>query len=81
MPIESVMPSSHLIFCRPLLLLPPIPPSIRVFSNKSTLRSAKAMPKGLAMETGVLDLGVSDSAAMGVGGRHGTFGLGATCWA
>ena len=33
-----VMPSSHLILCRPLLLLPPIPPSIRVFSNKSTLR-------------------------------------------
>ena len=36
--IESVMPSSHLILCRPLLLLPPIPPSIRVFSNVSTLR-------------------------------------------
>ena len=36
--IESVMPSSHLIFCRPLFLLPPIPPSIRVFSNESTLR-------------------------------------------
>ena len=35
--IESVMPSSHLILCRPLLLLPPIPPSIRVFSNKSAL--------------------------------------------
>ena len=35
--IESVVPSSHLIFCRPLLLLPPIPPSIRVFSNESTL--------------------------------------------
>ena len=35
---ESVMPSSHLILCRPLLLLPPIPPSIRVFSNESTLR-------------------------------------------
>ena len=35
--IESVMPSSHLIFCRPLLLLPPIPPSIRVFPNESTL--------------------------------------------
>ena len=35
--IESVMPSSHLIPCRPLLLLPPIPPSIRVFSNESTL--------------------------------------------
>ena len=38
MPIKSVMPSSHLILCRPLLLLPPIPPSIRVFSNESTLR-------------------------------------------
>ena len=37
MPIESAMPSSHLILCRPLLLLPPIPPSIRVFSNDSTL--------------------------------------------
>ena len=36
--LESVMPSSHLILCRPLLLLPPIPPSIRVFSNESTLR-------------------------------------------
>ena len=35
--IESVMPSSHLILCRPLLLLPPIPPNIRVFSNESTL--------------------------------------------
>ena len=35
--IESLMPSSHLILCRPLLLLPPIPPSIRVFSNESTL--------------------------------------------
>ena len=35
--IDSVMPSSHLILCRPLLLLPPIPPSIRVFSNESTL--------------------------------------------
>ena len=41
--IESVMPSSHLILCRPLLLLPPIPPSIRVFSNESTLR--KRWPK------------------------------------
>ena len=35
--IESVMPSSHLILCRPLLLLPTIPPSIRVFSNESIL--------------------------------------------
>ena len=38
MSIRSVMPSSHLIFCRPLLLLPPIPPRIRVFSSESTLR-------------------------------------------
>ncbi|CAN0330432.1 unnamed protein product [Rangifer tarandus platyrhynchus] len=38
MSIESVMPSSHLILCRPFLLLPPIPPSIRIFSNESTLR-------------------------------------------
>ena len=38
MSIESLMPSNHLILCRPLLLLSPIPPSIRVFSNESTLR-------------------------------------------
>ena len=38
MSIESAMPSNHLILCRPLLLLPPIPPSIRVFSNESALR-------------------------------------------
>ena len=38
MSIESVMPSNHLILCCPLLLLPPIPPSIGVFSNESTLR-------------------------------------------
>src|SRR5574339_504835 len=38
MSIKSVMPSSHLILCSPLLLLSPIPPSIRVFSNESTLR-------------------------------------------
>ena len=38
MSIELVMPSGHLILCRPLFLLPPIPPSIRVFSNESTLR-------------------------------------------
>ena len=37
--IESVMPSSHLILCRPLLLLPPILPSIRVFSNESALHT------------------------------------------
>ena len=38
MSMESMMPSSHLILCQPLLLLPPIPPSTRVFSNESTLR-------------------------------------------
>ena len=38
MSTESVVPSSHLILCRPLLLLPPIPPSIGVFSSESTLR-------------------------------------------
>ena len=43
MSIESVMPSSHCILCRPLLLLPPIPRSIRVFSNESTL--CKRWPK------------------------------------
>ena len=37
MSIKSLIPSSHLILCRPLLFLPPIPPSIRVFSNESTL--------------------------------------------
>ena len=39
MPIELMMPSSHLILCHPLLLLPPIPPSIRVFSSESTLHT------------------------------------------
>ena len=43
---ESVMPSSHLILCRPLLLLPPIPRSIRVFSNESTLHMRR--PKYLS---------------------------------
>ena len=39
--IESVMPSSHLILCRPLFLLPPIPSSIRVFSDESTLHMSR----------------------------------------
>ena len=38
MSVDSVMPSNRLILCRPLLLFPPIPPSIRVFSNESALR-------------------------------------------
>ena len=41
MPIKSVMPSSHLILCCPLLLLPPISPSIRVFSNESVLHPGR----------------------------------------
>ena len=44
--IESMMLSSHLILCRPLLLLPPIPPSIRVFSNESTTKQKPIADKG-----------------------------------
>ena len=49
MSIELVMPSSHLILCRPLLFLPPIPPSIRVFSSESTLcmRWPKCWPSSI----------------------------------
>ena len=43
MSIELVMPSSHLILCRPLLLLSPIPPSIRVFSSESSNEVAKVL--------------------------------------
>ena len=52
MSIESVMPSSHLILCHPPLLLPPIPPSIRVFSNESTLRIG-GQSTGISVSTGV----------------------------
>ena len=45
--IKSVMPSSHLILCRPFLLLPPIPPNIRVFSNESTLGIGKRLLEGV----------------------------------
>ena len=68
--IQSVMPSSHLILCRPLLLLPPIPPSIRVFSNESALRmrwlkywsfslsiiSSKEIPRLISFRMDWLDL-------------------------
>ena len=50
--IESVRPSSHLIISRPLLLLPPIPPSIRVFSNESTLRMR--WPKYWSFSCGII---------------------------
>ena len=45
--IKSVMPSSHLILCHPLLFLPSIPPSIRVFSNESALRMRWPKPLGV----------------------------------
>ena len=51
MPIESVMPSSQLILCCSLLLLPPIPPSIRVFSNESTHTGVSASASVLPMNT------------------------------
>ena len=50
--IESVMPSSHLILCHPLLLLPPILPSIRVFSNESTVRMR--WPKGWSFSFSII---------------------------
>ena len=70
MSIESVMPSSHLILCLPLLLLPPIPPSIRVFSNESThcmrwpkywsfsfsITSSKEIPGLISFRIDLLDL-------------------------
>ena len=45
MSIKLVMPSSHLILCYPLLLLNPIPPTIRVFSNESTLQQVPKVPE------------------------------------
>ena len=54
--IESVMPSRHLILCRPLLLLPPIPPSIRVFTSESTLHEvAKVLEFQLQHQSFQLD--------------------------
>ena len=62
--IESVMPSSHLIFCRPLLLLPPIPPSIRVFSNESTLHMS--WPKyWISASASVLPMNAQDWSPLG----------------
>ena len=56
MSIESVIPSSHLILCRPLLLLPPIPPGIKVFSNESTLHEvAKVLEFQLQHQSFQLD--------------------------
>ena len=61
MSIESVMPSSHLIFCHPLLLLPLIPSSIRVSSNESTLR----MRCEVSTSTSVLPINTQDWSPLG----------------
>ena len=62
--IESVMPSSHLILCRPLLLLPPIPPSIRVFSNESTLHMRWPKDWSLCFSS-VLPMNIQDWSPLG----------------
>ena len=62
MSIESVMPSSHLILCCPLLLLPPIPPSIRVFSNESALGGQST---GVSASTSVLPMNTQDWSPLG----------------
>ena len=51
MSIELVMPSSHLILCHPLLLLPPIPPSIRVFSNESSPPQKTSYPLAIILHS------------------------------
>ena len=60
MPIESVMPSSHLILCRPLLLLPPTPPSIRVFFPMSQLFASGGQSIGVSASTSVLPMNTQD---------------------
>ena len=62
MSIESMMPSNHLILCRPLLLLPSIFPSIRVFSNESVLRGQRI---GVSASTSVLPINIKDGFPLG----------------
>ena len=57
--IESVMPSSHRILCRPLLLLPPIPPSTRVFSSESVLRTNYSLSPSKYIWRAVVSMGQS----------------------
>ena len=57
--IESVMPSSHRILCRPLLLLPPIPPSTRVFSSESILRTNYSLSPSKYIWRAVVSMGQS----------------------
>ena len=63
MSIEAVMPSDHLILCRPLLLLPSIFPSFRVFSNESALRIR--WPKYCSASASVLPMNVQDRSPLG----------------
>ena len=60
MPIESVIPSNHLILCHPLLVLPSIFPSIRVFSNDSALCISIGQNIGLSASTSVLPMNIQD---------------------
>ena len=62
--IESVMPSSHLILCRPLLLLPPIPPSVRVFSM-SQLFTWGGQSTGVPASASVLPMNTQDWSPLG----------------
>ena len=64
MSIESVIPSSHLNLCHPLLLLPPIPPRIRVFSNESTL-CMKCQSTGVSASASVLPMNTQDLSPSG----------------
>ena len=65
MPIESVMPSSHLILWHPLLLLPPIPPSIRIFSNEPTLRMRWPKYRSTSASASVLPMNTQDWSPLG----------------
>ena len=64
MPIESVVPASHLILCRPLFLLPPISPSIRVFSNESTFAWG-GQSTGVSASASVLQMNTQDWSPLG----------------
>ena len=65
MSIELVMPSNHLILCRPLLLMPPIPPSIRVFSNESVLH-IRCLSTRASVSASVLPVNIQDWFPLGL---------------
>ena len=67
MSTESMMPSSHLIFCCPLTILPPIPPSIRVFSNESTF-PMRWPSTGVSASASVLSMNTQDWSTLGWAG-------------